>query len=408
LLEYAPSISGDILRLKTSEDLNIVLDKTQEQILKKAHTLLGFHASTSGHTAYLIKEDLKLAIQAIIDRVPSDEFLEYVISKFSSSKDMISLDDFRNILVSGELLPQHHGRYYVAVSLAEAETIRKILHVRSGKSLDESTQIALRYSPISTPEFQIAGGDGGIIFDVTSKWKLGTSATIYEAALAHSSFRFFDGDMHFSNPAINILIRVLQGSTRDKEKFYFAINGVKRRLDRKWQDTPLAKLFTISDEWLALKQRAQAIYMVEALKAKNLTFWEAFTAIDFDNNGILSPAEFYGALIWLKVPELTAEDVADFIEAADANRDGMIDYKEYMDMLSPYDNLNNLKNEIDDPPIESSMQESSRIVIPKIEPYGAEEIREVMVRRKQLEILRIKEERLRRQAYADSLDVKVI
>jgi len=61
----------------------------------------------------------------------------------------------------------------------------------------------------------------------------------------------------------------------------------------------------------------------------------------------------------------------------------------------------------DDPPIESSIQESSRIVIPKIEPYGAEEIREVMVRRKQLEILRIKEERLRRQAYADSLDVKV-
>jgi len=75
--------------------------------------------------------------------------------------------------------------------------------------------------------------------------------------------------------------------------------------------------------------------MVEALKAKNLSFWEAYTAIDFDNNGLLSPAEFYGALVWLKVPGLTAEDVADFIEAADTNRDGLIDYREYMEMLSP-------------------------------------------------------------------------
>jgi hypothetical protein len=30
------------------------------------------------------------------------------------------------------------------------------------------------------------------------------------------------------------------------------------------------------------------------------------------------------------VPELTAEDVVDFFELADHNRDGMIEYSEYM------------------------------------------------------------------------------
>ena len=40
--------------------------------------------------------------------------------------------------------------------------------------------------------------------------------------------------------------------------------------------------------------------------------------------GILSPSEWYGALMWLEVPGLTADDVADFIEAVDKNRDGLV------------------------------------------------------------------------------------
>lgn len=83
-------------------------------------------------------------------------------------------------------------------------------------------------------------------------------------------------------------------------------------------------MFTVPHQWLALKQAAQAIFFREALKAKNLTLWEAFTAFDYDNTGMLSPSEFYGALVWLGVPDLTAEDVADFIEAADKNRDGIV------------------------------------------------------------------------------------
>ena len=89
-------------------------------------------------------------------------------------------------------------------------------------------------------------------------------------------------------------------------------------------------------QWIALKQRAQAIYVVEALKARKLTLWEAFTAIDYDSNGSLSPSEFYGALVWLQVPQLTVEDVADFIDSVDTNRNGMVDYKEYMDLLEPH------------------------------------------------------------------------
>lgn len=127
--------------------------------------------------------------------------------------------------------------------------------------------------------------------------------------------------------------------------------------------------------------------------------WEAFTAFDYNNSGMLSPSEFYGALVWLGVPDLTPDDVADFIEAADKNRDGIVDYREYMDMLSEPSSKDeeDIPNEVDE----------DRVPIAKVEPYGADELREVMVHRKQAEINRQKEERLRRQAYKDALDVKV-
>ncbi len=159
-------------------------------------------------------------------------------------------------------------------------------------------------------------------------------------------------------------------------------------------------------QWQSLKQKAQAIYVLEAIHAKGLTLWEAFTAFDgSDNNGILSPSEFYGALRWLGVPDLTAEDVADFIEAADTDGDGFIDYKEYMQLLSSQEAVQ------EDPDEEESSKDQSTVntrdLAEEIEPYGADELREVMAARRTQEQERRKEEKLRSQAYKDALDIKI-
>jgi hypothetical protein len=150
------------------------------------------------------------------------------------------------------------------------------------------------------------------------------------------------------------------------------------------------------------------VFIIEALKARNLTLWEAFSAFDYDNNGILAPSEFYGALRWLGVPNLTAEDVVDFIEAADTNNDGMVDYKEYMDMLSSTEETGEGAEGVDEEKTDSAGDAAeNRVPIAKIEPYGAEVLREIMVHRRQQEQARVREERLRKQAYHDALDVKV-
>ena len=162
-----------------------------------------------------------------------------------------------------------------------------------------------------------------------------------------------------------------------------------------------------------LKQKAQAVFVREALKAKKLSLWEAFTAFDNDNNGLLSPAEFYGALIWLKVPDLTTDDVVDFLEAADTNRDGVIDYKEYVDMINPPGSSDPLLDQFgeDVKNLESlcSEEQSDRPArqLEKVEPYGGEQLREVIVHRRQTELLRLREERAHLAAYKEALDIKV-
>lgn len=173
-----------------------------------------------------------------------------------------------------------------------------------------------------------------------------------------------------------------------------------------WQDTPLAKVFQVSDQWLDLKNKAQAVFVREAIKKKNLTLWEAFNKFDYNSSGRLNPPEFYGALRYLEVPGLTVEDAADFIDSADVDRDGIIQYNEYMDMLTlpdePPDTDDSTGN------VEEHQAASRNLsLLEKVPPYGAESIREVLVQRKKTAQAMQKKELQRLQEYKDALDLQI-
>jgi len=216
VLEYSPSTEPGKLRLLDECDYSDELSMEQERALTKAHSLFGFYASAAGHSGHLIREDLAHAITAATDSVPSEEFIDKLFQRFSSTNSMLSYPEFKKLLINGTLFPEHKGKYWVAVSLSEAETIRRILHVRKRKDPNHlitgcTTEIALRYSPLSAPDAPLSG-DGGVVFDASWGWhRKGSAATAFEAAVAHNSFRFFDCDMHYSQPSLNILIRVLKG-----------------------------------------------------------------------------------------------------------------------------------------------------------------------------------------------------
>jgi hypothetical protein len=243
VLEVGSCSTGESLQPRPSDELRVELTPEQSEVLARAHTLLGFHAASEGNLHYLNMEDLRNAVEAATDTQPSDALISHVIQQLSigdncAANALISLEAFRKLVTSYALYPETSGRYWMAVSLAEAETIRRILHVRKKKNPsvlipNSNTEVALRYSPIAAPDAPPAG-DGGIVFDASWGWqRRGSGATPYEAAMAHSSFRFFDCDMHYSTASLNILIRSLIGSTRERERFFMSTIGTRRRLDRK-------------------------------------------------------------------------------------------------------------------------------------------------------------------------------
>jgi hypothetical protein len=73
--------------------------------------------------------------------------------------------------------------------------------------------------------------------------------------------------------------------------------------------------------------------------------YDAFRAFDSSRTGLLSPPELYGALEWLGL-QLSPADILDFVRTADTDKDGNINYKEFVEMLrDPDAKLEDLEKE---------------------------------------------------------------
>lgn len=90
---------------------------------------------------------------------------------------------------------------------------------------------------------------------------------------------------------------------------------------RKWEETPLAKFFSVADEFTMLKQRAHAARMRMSIAGRGLMSYDAFRMFDYSRTGLLAPANVFGASEWLELP-VSALDVIDMIRIADSDRDG--------------------------------------------------------------------------------------
>ena len=59
-------------------------------------------------------------------------------------------------------------------------------------------------------------------------------------------------------------------SLQERERFFRETSACRRRMEQQWKNTPLALVFMMTDEWHALKQRAQAVFVREALGARSV------------------------------------------------------------------------------------------------------------------------------------------
>ena len=84
------------------------------------------------------------------------------------------------------------GRYFVALSLAEAETLRVVLHRHKGTL----PGLALRLLPA-----------GGCVLDHSPSFREGPG---FQRDTATQVLRFLDSEMYYSSSQVNLLLKVLQ------------------------------------------------------------------------------------------------------------------------------------------------------------------------------------------------------
>jgi len=259
---------------------------------------------------------LHLTIRAAMDFHPTPEDLEVVKKMYG---DQIGLKEFEELLRSDTFREQDSHRFFVGVSLAEAETLRRIIHLKPVLLPNSNTQLCLR---CKTADYQV--------FDTSRKFEQGHA---YQTSVSKQAFRYLDCDTYFQDPEINVLIRSMQNTEMLRRRVFFQqIIGCKRRLQKTWAKTPISKFFNIKSEFHFLKSRALTFRIRQAIKEQGFHLWDAFILFDTEKTGVLSGSELWGALEWLGI-NVNCEDLLELLQTYDIDNDGNLSHEEFFNML---------------------------------------------------------------------------
>ena len=367
---------------------DVPLSAKQQLALKRAIDL--FHRTSSSDG--LSSADLSALIRAAMDFEPSAEQVTAVMRSVSGGEPF-SDERVASLLQSSQFREEQQGRYFVSVSLAEAETIRRIMHLRLEQPVIEGAQVAVALRCLPA-EYSILDQSHGYL-----------STPPYQSFTAQHSFNFFDSNFHFADAAINTLLRALQlTTTRQRQSFFTHVIGCRRRMTRRWEETPLAKLFTIDSAYHMLLQRAQSARLRAEIAAKGLLQYDMFRAADFDRNGLLTAAELWGALDWLGV-EVGADDAVGLVLTFDSDGDRNLNYNEFVSMLrDPLAPLDDGDREAEcggEQAVAAAAKGAQQSAFSRIQPKGDAEI-EVVMAAMRAEEKRVEEEELREEKESEA------
>lgn len=161
-LEWVPSMA----KLTETSMPSQVLDEHQEHTLSTALELADLDGSGD-----LDVQELAALIRSATDIDMSVEAVQALIKKARSkgkgdkekSSTALMKSEVKQLLASGMLSTLEQGRYTVAVSLAEAETLRRIIHVRAATGANSplvdgaDVALALRCTQAGNMVFDHAG-----------------------------------------------------------------------------------------------------------------------------------------------------------------------------------------------------------------------------------------------------------
>jgi Ca2+-binding EF-hand superfamily protein len=141
---------------------------------------------------------------------------------------------------------QQPRRYFVALTLAEGETIRRLLH-------DHAQQPVLKYCGIALRTSE------GAILDVSPRFprSLLSIDTSKDTQVDIQCLRFFNSEMYFTESQLTSLSRALHLSpVSDRLALFEETLRLREREKNNWSDTPVAKIFTREEDWHLMQGRS--------------------------------------------------------------------------------------------------------------------------------------------------------
>lgn len=215
-------------------------------------------------------------------------------------------------------------RYSMVVSLAEGETLRHMIHEKH--PLLGMTGLAIRTldGQMLDCSFQSSGV------------AVGASAQAEESGIETQCLRFFNNEMYYTEDQLEDLRKGLVSvPMKDRVAFFEAILILRRRERHIWGDTPLAKLFTHSNEYHLLHVRALCQQLQRALarhdvKSKNRLY------LLYKNDSSSSSLR-YDQVSKLLMDQLhlgfSAADVSNVIRFMDKDQTGEVSFETIAELL---------------------------------------------------------------------------
>jgi hypothetical protein len=145
---------------------------------------------------------------------------------------------FRELISHPTVRHTHDGRFFVVLSLMEAETIRRILHLR-GKNrpvIDGGrASMALRNLADFTKPMDVSSGYH--------------PPPLYQTQRSQQLLRFFDGELcyTFAQQAM-MLFSMLPNFTYERQVFFEAVLARRRRQQLQAEDAPVTSVFKYQSE----------------------------------------------------------------------------------------------------------------------------------------------------------------
>jgi hypothetical protein len=141
---------------------------------------------------------IKHLIFVAMDQYISDQTATAIFRAFRDyESNTFTIQSLRTLLLSDAMRPIQRGRHFIALSLAEGETIRRIMHLRGAELRKLGVEFKLRILPLDfavLDRFCIGGSLEHSLPDL--KTDCG-----YHVDAASECFRFFDGELIYSEKA---------------------------------------------------------------------------------------------------------------------------------------------------------------------------------------------------------------